>query len=749
MPDDSPSSRAPSDRKRSLEAFRELLKALQRDLRESLRRTRGPASRSRKTLSSLIVFGGVSALAVLVFVAGGLLWVLYDLPINENVLAQRDREIILESSAGDPIGRVGPLKISAAARSDFPASLVSAVISVEDRSFFTHWGVDPSGMARAATRNYLVGAVVEGGSTITQQLVKMRLLSRERTYGRKLREALAAIWFDMRLSKDQILTSYLNSVYLGSGVQGMAAGAKVYFDKPLSNLNLPESALLAGLIKAPSRFNPVTNLEGARRRTAVVLDAMVETGALSKQEAEDAKANPATLRYSPDPSGSGSWYADWVSAEAREATGSFSGSLRVRTTLDAKIQEMAQKAVNDGLAERGDANASEAALVAMKPDGSVIAMVGGRDYAKSQFNRAVQAQRQAGSAFKLFVYLAALRNGMKPEDTVEDAPYELDGWEPENYGNTYRGTISLSEAFARSSNTAAVRLSQRAGLDEVIRAARDLGLNTPIQKVPSLALGAADVSLLNLTSAYAAVLADRYPIRPWGVSAFTPATNARQISLGPPLPEQHSLGAEHAPLITLLRGVIEHGTARAAALPGFAAGKTGTSQNYRDAWFIGFNDSLVVGVWVGNDDRAPMNGITGGSLPAAIWRKFMMDAAPLVVAPSEKTPEPLPVAPAAEASTSYPPTSTSQCDYRRCAAQYRSFDPADCTYQPFGREARIRCGKEGEPAAPQSADLGQVQKTSSGTPCNVGECSATYSSFDAATCTYQPYDGGQRRACTK
>jgi 1A family penicillin-binding protein len=764
-------------RSSSGEALRHLLRAIRTDLAGAFSRvfrSRAPSPKDGGHSTGFLpwIFGVakfalVAIVLALLVVSAGILWVLRELPLNDTVVTQRDREILLEASDGKPIGRVGPLKVSNAERSDFPPALVSAVIAIEDRRFFDHWGVDPTGIARAAARNYFAGTVVEGGSTITQQLVKLKLLSNERTFARKLREALAALWLETRLSKDEILTSYLNSVYLGAGIQGMSAGAKFYFDKRLTDLSLPEAALLAGLVKAPSRYNPLHNLDGAHKRAELVLDAMVQSGAIDQHAAAEAKAHPAMLRYSADPSGSGTWFSDWAAAEARETTGSIAGTLRVRTTLEPKLQDIAERVIADALKEEGaDRNVSQAALVAMKPNGAVVAMVGGRDYKESQFNRAVQAQRQPGSAFKLFVYLAALRHGFSPSDTIEDAPLEIDGWEPENYGGTYRGNITLADAFARSSNAAAVRLSQKVGIDEVIKTARDLGISTPLPKVPSIALGAADVNLLDLTVAYGSVLTDRYPVHPWGIAAFTPQANPRLVTMGPPAHGQQSLGAAREPMLDLLKGVVERGTGRAASLEGLAAGKTGTSQNYRDAWFVGFNDNLIVGVWVGNDDRSPMDHVTGGSLPAAIWHKFMLEATPLAVAHEPVEIVPAAPAPATHAEESLPqtepaldqaagmptPPDAAQCDVRACAAQYQSFNLADCTYQPYGGSRRVRC-ERGSMGHRQQAEVLQqgASAPAASVPgqCNVSACTATYSSFDAATCTYQPYDGGARRACTK
>ena len=325
--------------------------------------------------------------------------------------------------------------------------LVKAVISIEDRHFYNHWGFDPLAIARALSRNVAAGTIVEGGSTITQQLVKLRILGNERTFARKLREALVAVWVDRHRSKDDILTEYLNSVYLGNGVYGMSAAARLYFDKRPAELTLAEAAMLAGLIRSPSRSNPLQNLDAAQARAARVVDAMRETGAIDAQAAADAKAHPATPHLSEAALRAGSWFADWIAGEAAGVTGSDSVSMRLRTTLDPGLQQLAEQAVADVLDAEGERrHAAQAALVAMRRDGAVVAMVGGRDYQSSQFNRAVNAQRQPGSTFKLFVYFAALRNGLSLDDTVDARPLEIKGWEPENYAGRNFGRVPLAEA---------------------------------------------------------------------------------------------------------------------------------------------------------------------------------------------------------------------------------------------------------------------------------------------------------------
>ena len=531
----------------------------------------------------------------------------------------------------------------------FPINFVQAVLSIEDRRFYSHWGVDLWGVGRAFHSNWTAGGIVEGGSTITQQLAKMQIVGAERSMQRKLREALTAVWMDFRLGKDEILTRYLNSVYLGAGAYGMSAAARMYFDKGLPDLTLAEAALLAGLIQAPSRYDPFRNLGAAQRRAAFVIDAMAETGAIDARSARQAKAEPATLKPSARTAQAGSWFADWIAKhELPKLAGAAKRAMRIRTTLRPELQQLAEKIVNETLDGVGAARgATQAALVAMRPDGSVVAMVGGRDYTDSQFNRAVDAKRQPGSAFKLFVYYAALRKGYALDATIDASPVEVGRWQPENADGRQYGDIALSEAFSQSVNSAAVRLGMKVGLDEVVAAARELGLEAPLAKIPSMALGTNEVSLIDITRAFASVRAGRPKFEPWGISAFGAEGSGLRL-LGPPKGPEEGLSYQQA-LTTLLQGVVEHGTGRGAALEGdSAAGKTGTSQDYRDAWFIGFNKALVVGVWVGNDDRTPMKGVTGGSLPVQIWKRFVAAATPLADRLNERPP--------ARISTSIPQT---------------------------------------------------------------------------------------------
>ena len=658
-------------------AARQLIAAVASDFTRMAPRLRSSRKAFRFIIKSILL--GASVLVPTLALT--MLWALHQVPL-EKQSSTDGLSVLVEAANGQTLGRVGAFS-DARRRGDFPDQLVKAVLSIEDRRFFAHWGVDPWGIARAAYANWTAGSIVEGGSTITQQLVKMQFVGGERSLDRKVREAFTAAWLDLRLGKDEILTRYLNSVYLGAGAYGMSAAARLYFDKTLADLTLAESAMLAGLIQAPSRFDPIRNLEAAQRRAGTVLEAMREAGAIDAKAADGAKAEPATLKLSPTTVRAGSWFADWIAKhELPKISGSPSRTIRVRSTLEPEVQRVAERIVNEALTRSGDAQgASQAALVAMRPDGAVIAMVGGRNYEESQFNRAADAQRQPGSTFKLFVYYAALRNGYSPDSMVDASPIEIGRWRPENYGGQQFGQMTLRQAFAQSVNSAAVRLAMTVGLDKVVAAARELGLDAPLTQVPSLALGSNEVSLLDLTGTLAAVRSGRSRLEPWGISAFSPDGGALR-SLGPPA-QQGELPQREA-LTRLLESVVQSGTGRAAALDGQAvAGKTGTSQDHRDAWFVGFSNDLVVGVWVGNDDRTPTKGITGGALPAQIWRQFVSVATPL--AGRAKGPDVVAVPPSA---TSSPPASP-QCDQAACAARFNSFRSSDCTYQPYAGPRRL------------------------------------------------------------
>jgi penicillin-binding protein 1A len=554
------------------------------------------------------------SIAALLFVT--IIWLVITAPLSRALEPLADPALLLESSDGHPIALRGAVKEAPVDVTRLNPLTPAAFVAIEDRRFYRHWGIDPRGMGRALVADLRGGGVRQGGSTITQQLAKTNFLSGDRTIKRKAQEVIIAFWLEIWLTKQDILSRYLSSVYFGDGVYGLRAASHHYFHRDPERLNLAQSAMLAGMVQGPSRLAPTQHLAAAQKRSELVLRAMADTGAISEDRARSTVPARPVAQEAKLPAGT--YFADWVAPAAAGAFESEFGQVKVRTTLDRTLQRLAERAVT-----RASIGGAQAALVAMRPDGRVVAMVGGKNYAASPFNRVTQARRQPGSAFKLFVYLAALRAGWTPDSIIEDSPINIGGWTPENSDRVYRGPITLREAFARSSNAATVRLSQQVGRANVIRAARDLGITTPLPDKPSLPLGTAGVSLLELTSAYAAVASGRYPImarglpdeqQPEGLKAFFRSDGT--------MSDQR----DRAPMLDLLYAAANEGTGRRAALAVPTFGKTGTTQENRDAVFIGFAGDLVVGVWVGRDDNKSLGKVSGGTVPAEIWRSFMTSA---------------------------------------------------------------------------------------------------------------------------
>jgi penicillin-binding protein 1A len=526
----------------------------------------------------------------------------------------------LLATYGDLFGR--PLRLQ-----EMPRYLPEAVIATEDRRFYSHFGIDLIGLLRAAIADLAAGRVVEGGSTITQQLAKNLFLTPERSLPRKIRETLLALWLEHRFTKNQILEIYLNRVYLGAGTYGVDAAAHRYFGLSASRLDLYQSAMIAGLLKAPARFNPTRDRELAAARTAQVLANMVEAGYINPGEAAGAGREQSALAGISATQPGNRYFADWIAAQLAGFVGPTSRDLTVVTTLDARMQAVAEAAVAEAIARDGAPDGvSQGALVAMSPDGAVRAMVGGRNYDASQFNRATQAQRQPGSAFKPFVYLAGLEAGLSASDHFVDGPIAVGTWRPRDFGNRYRGDMTLAEALAQSINTIAVQVALRAGVDNIIATAHRLGIASPLTRDLSIALGTDDVNLLELTSAYAPFANGGLGVWAYGVAEVRDGAGRvlfRRNGAGPGRVVSPDFDGE---INDMLAGVIAHGTGYRARLPRPAAGKTGTTEDYRDAWFIGYTADLVTGVWFGNDDNTPMNKVVGGSLPAETWRRFMLAA---------------------------------------------------------------------------------------------------------------------------
>jgi penicillin-binding protein 1A len=504
--------------------------------------------------------------------------------------------------------------------------LPQAVIAIEDHRFRQHFGVDPLGLARAFTANLFAGRTVQGGSTLTQQLAKNLFLEPDRTLGRKIQEAVLALWLETRFSKDQILELYLNRVYFGSGAWGADAAARRYFNKSAGELTLGEAATLAGLLKAPSRLSPARDPQAAKDRADLVLAAMQREGMIGKDDAVHAMALEAkgARRYW---SGSRHYAADMVMAELAGLVGEWNSDIVVETSIDMHLQSLAGKVLREAIDDAAGKKVTQGALVALDGTGAIRAVVGGREYADSQFNRATEARRQPGSAFKPFVYLAALEAGRTPESVRSDSPVRFGKWSPQNHDGKYRGEVTLTQALAHSLNTVAARLTVETGPGEVARTARRLGIEMPKKPDASIALGTYETTLLSLTAAYASFANGGFEVLPWTISRVT-TTSGKLLYERKHATPQIVIGMREVAMMNhMLSATLREGTGRKAAFDGWpAAGKTGTTQNFRDAWFVGYTANLVAGIWFGNDDGASMQEVTGGGLPASSWSKFMQMA---------------------------------------------------------------------------------------------------------------------------
>ncbi|HET6538575.1 MAG TPA: transglycosylase domain-containing protein [Sphingopyxis sp.] len=569
---------------------------------------RAPSLWPRRIKRALLIF-----LAVMLLLIG---WLAITAPLSKSLEPIAPPQITLLASDGTPIARSGAIVDRPVIAAELPDHVKQAFLAIEDRRFYSHWGIDPRSIARAFWSNVTTGRT-QGGSTITQQLAKFTFLSPERSVTRKAREALIAFWLEAWLTKDEILERYLSNAYFGDNSYGLRAASMHYFYRQPENLTPAQAAMLAGLVQAPSRLAPTRNYDLAEKRMKLVVRAMVAAGYLSEDQAKAIRA-PAIDVRARNMLPTGTYFADWALPEARKLSDVSYARQTITTTLDARLQAAARRAVAQ--AKQGGA---QVALVAMRPNGEVVAMIGGHDYAASPFNRATQARRQPGSTFKTFVYLAALRAGWRPDDRISDAEFTDVAYRPKNASNRYSGDITLEEAFARSSNVAAVRLFEEVGSGAVIRTARDLGIRSHLaEDDPSLALGTSALTLMELTAAYAGIAANAYPVEPRAFAVPEDSWIERLI-WGP----KSFGGRVHEDMEKLLRAAVNRGTGRAARLPIANFGKTGTSQANRDALFIGYANNLVVGVWMGRDDNQPLKGVSGGGVPARIWRDFMMSAA--------------------------------------------------------------------------------------------------------------------------
>ncbi len=599
------------------------------DIREATQWQRGGSRGGRRRgFTRLLYWAVVLALWAFIAAIAAIAWVGAHLPPIQSLEVPKRPPAIeivdlsgrVLATRGDTSGPPLPLK-------ELPAYLPQAFIAIEDRRFLSHYGVDPLGIVRALGMNLLHRGVSQGGSTLTQQLAKNLFLTQERTITRKLQEVVLAFWLERKFSKQQILELYLNRVYFGAGAYGVEAAAQRYFGKSARQVTVAEAALLAGLVKSPSRLAPTRNPDGAERRAQVVLVAMADAGFITERMAQLAISHsPRILKQTPG--GSGNYVADWIMDVLNDLVGRVDEDIVVETTIDSRLQGTAEKALVDEVAQKGEKFAvGQGAVLAMTPDGAVRALVGGRNYTESQFNRAVAAKRQPGSAFKPFVYLTALERGLTPDSVREDRPLDVKGWRPENYNHEYFGPVTLTRALSQSLNTVAVRLTLELGPQSVVRTAHRLGIASKLDPNPSIALGTSEVSLIEMVAAFAPFANGGVAVVPHVVERVRtregrPLYESADVSLGRVVEERY-VGMMNA----MMAETLVSGTARRGQLPGWpAAGKTGTSQDFRDAWFIGYTGHLVAGVWLGNDDNSPTHHTTGGSLPVEIWNRFMRTA---------------------------------------------------------------------------------------------------------------------------
>ncbi|MFT4121133.1 transglycosylase domain-containing protein [Bradyrhizobium sp.] len=585
-------------------------------------------SRGGLGIGRLVYWGAVVGLWGAIAVIGLVIYVGAHLPpIQSLEIPKRPPTIQIVGIDGSLLAQRGEMAGANVSLKDLPPYLPKAFIAIEDRRFYSHFGIDPIGIFRAAVTNVLHHGVSQGGSTLTQQLAKNLFLTQERTLQRKLQEAELAIWLERNHSKNEILELYLNRVYFGSGAYGVEAAAQRYFGKSAKDVTIAEAAMLAGLVKSPSRLAPNRNPEGAEARAQVVLAAMADAKFITDAQAQASIGHPS---YNVKPVGAGTvnYVADWIGEVLDDLVGQIDQSITVETTIDPKLQSVAEAAVIDELAAKSvKFNVSQGALVAMTPDGAVRAMVGGRNYSDSQYNRAVTAKRQPGSSFKPFVYLTALEQGLTPDTIRQDAPIEVKGWKPENYTHEYFGSVTLTQALAMSLNTVAIRLGLEVGPKNVVRTAHRLGISSKLEPNASIALGTSEVSVVEMVGAYAPFANGGFAVSPHVVRRIKTIDGKllymRQPDERNPVVEPRYVAMMNA----MMRETLISGTAKKAEIPGWpAAGKTGTSQDYRDAWFIGYTSNLVTGVWLGNDDNSPTKKATGGGLPVEVWSRFMRAA---------------------------------------------------------------------------------------------------------------------------
>jgi penicillin-binding protein 1A len=605
----------------------------------------GQPKAARTPVQRLIYWGSVLAVWAVIFLVVFFAVFARDLP-DTSTLYNVDRQpsITYLDRNGALIAVRGSQMAPPADLDALPDYVPAAFIAIEDRRFYHHPGFDPIGMTRAIAANMRAGRVVQGGSTLTQQLAKNLFLSPDQNIKRKVQELMLAVWLEMKFSKEEILALYLNRVYFGAGAYGIEAASQRYFDKGAKDLTVGEAALLAGLLKAPSRYSPVSESERAAARATVVLNEMVDAGVITPEQRAQAVTEPVRVSRTLA-SQHAQYFVDWLDKQIRELVGEPTEDMIVETTLDLTLQTSAERAVRRILDRDRSKGVQQAALVALDGEGRVRAMIGGASYADSQFNRAVDARRQAGSAWKPFVYLTALESGYTPQTRVNDAPVRIGNWSPRNYSGGFAGEMTMANAVAQSTNTVAASMADQIGRDNVARTARRLGITSRIGLEPAMALGAVEVSPIDMAQAYDAFANGGKRVRAYGISRIR--TPQGRIIYQRASREAGPVQAISNPYLyyqnQMLRGVMTSGTGRSAAIAGRdTAGKTGTTSDYKDAWFVGYTGGFVTAVWVGKDDNTPMRGVTGGSSPAAIWKAFMEAALPRLNAPAIPDGPPMP-----------------------------------------------------------------------------------------------------------
>ena len=590
-------------------------------------------SSSNGLIGRLIKFafkwGLVVGLWLSIIVGGIVLWYAQELPdITKDMVFERRPTIIIKASNGEVVDRYGDIKGQIVDVKNLPPHVINAVMAIEDRRFYSHFGMDLKGFARALFVNVSHGGFVQGGSTITQQLAKNLFLSRERTLKRKIQELILSFQLEHELTKDEILSAYLNRVYLGSGAYGIDGAARVYFNKSANELDIREAATIAGLLKAPSRYSPNNNPELSKKRTKVVMQSMVDAGYIEQGEFDSYKNIPPAPRRKPSSGSSVRYFTDYIVNQLDDLVGPFESDITVETTLNQATQQEMEEAITKAILEYGPRNEVEqAAGIFMRLDGAVVAMMGGKNYQKSEFNRTTEAFRQPGSSFKPIVYLTALENGFTMNTLVEDEPLTTGRYRPRNFGGKYMGEVTLMTALTNSLNTVAVQLMRAVGVSNVIDMARRLGITADLEPNLSTALGSSGVPMIQMVTAYTTLGRGGSVIDPYSIARILDKEGNVLYERTPPQTVRHVVAMKDvAQINAMMRSVVLNGTGRGAILPYPSAGKTGTSQDYRDAWFIGFTNKYAGAIWFGNDDNSPTKRLTGGSAPARVWREVMSRA---------------------------------------------------------------------------------------------------------------------------